>query len=69
MIFTAEIISSLGAADYIALAIVALAAFAAALYSKARKKKGGGCSGCGSCSGCAYYGKCEKNSSENQKEK
>lgn len=63
MIFTAEIISSLGAADYIALAVIALAVFAAVRYLKSRKKKGGNgfCSGCGGCSGCAYSGSCQKN--------
>lgn len=67
MIFTAEIISSLGAADYIALAVLALAVFAAVRYSKLRKKKSG-CGGCGSCSGCEFYGNCSKNVSGNSPE-
>lgn len=66
MIFTAEIISSLGAADYIALGVIAIAIFAAARYLKQRKKKGG-C--CGSCSGCAYSGSCQKNISDDPEDK
>ena len=70
MIFTAEIISSLGAADYIALAVLALAVFAAVRYSRIRKKKGGSgiCGGCGSCSGCEFCGNCSKNGSGNSPE-
>ncbi len=59
MVFTQEIISSFGIADYIALGVIALLVFAAAVYHKKRKKKGG-CGTCGGCSGCPYAGDCEK---------
>ncbi len=51
-----DIIASLGVGDYIALAVVALAAAAAFIYMKRRKK--GGCSGC--CGNCAFTNECHK---------
>lgn len=50
-----DIIASLGAQDYIALAAIALAVLAAARFLK--KRGGKGC-GCGSCSGCAFAEEC-----------
>ncbi len=55
-----DMIASLGARDYIALAAVALAAAAAIRYMRKRRKNGG-C--CGSCTGCAFANECHKKDS------
>ena len=63
LIVTSGLIASFGIADYIALGVIVLLIFAAAVYHKKRKKKGG-CGTCGGCSGCPYAGNCEKKKDE-----